>query len=45
MIDIFDILDFVAFGVLLAAVGVIVVSLGSLPGQIAQERGRLPACH
>jgi hypothetical protein len=39
MIDIFDIFAFVVFGVLLVAAVVIVVALGSLPGQIAQKRG------
>jgi Protein of unknown function (DUF3302) len=39
MIDVFDIIAFVVFGVLLVAVVVIVVTLGSLPGQIAHERG------
>jgi hypothetical protein len=40
MIDVFDIMAFVAFAILLAAVVIIVVTLGSLPGQIAQKR-----CH
>jgi hypothetical protein len=39
MIDIFDIFAFVVFAVLLAAVLVIVVGLGSLPGWIARKRG------
>jgi hypothetical protein len=39
MIDVLDIIAFVVFGVLLVAAVVIVVSLGSLPGQIAQKRG------
>jgi hypothetical protein len=39
MIDVFDIIAFVVFGVLLVAVVVIVVTLGSLPGQIAYRRG------
>jgi hypothetical protein len=39
MIDALDIFAFVVFGVLLVAVVVIVVSLGSLPGQIAHKRG------
>jgi hypothetical protein len=38
-IDILDVFAFVVFGVLLVAVVVIVVSLGSLPGQIASKRG------
>lgn len=39
MIDAFDIFAFVVFGVLLAAGVIIVVTLGQLPGQIAQQRG------
>jgi heme/copper-type cytochrome/quinol oxidase subunit 1 len=39
MIDAFDIIAFVVFGVLLVAVVVIVVGLGSLPGRIARNRG------
>jgi hypothetical protein len=39
MIDIFDIIAFAVFGILLVAAVVIVVSLGSLPGQIAYKRG------
>jgi hypothetical protein len=39
MIDILDIFAFNVFGVLLVAAVVIVVTLGSLPGQIAQKRG------
>jgi hypothetical protein len=39
MIDILDLFAFVVFGVLLVAAVVIVVTLGSLPGQIAQKRG------
>ena len=39
MIDVFDIFAFVVFGVLLVAAVVVVVTLGSLPGQIAQKRG------
>jgi hypothetical protein len=39
MIDVFDIIAFVVFGVLLVAVVVIVVGLGSLPGRIARSRG------
>ncbi len=38
-IDVFDIFAFVVFGVLLIAAVVIVVTLGSLPGQIARKRG------
>jgi hypothetical protein len=37
--DVLDIFAFIVFGVLLVAVVVIVVSLGSLPGQIASKRG------
>jgi Protein of unknown function (DUF3302) len=39
MIDVFDIFAFVVFGVLLVAAVIVVVTLGSLPGQIAQKRG------
>lgn len=39
MIDTFDILAFIVFGVLLVAGVVVVVTLGSLPGRIAQQRG------
>jgi hypothetical protein len=39
MIDVFDIMAFVVLAVLLSAVVIVVVSLGSLPGQIAQKRG------
>ena len=39
MIDAFDIFAFVVFGVLLVAAVVVVVTLGSLPGQIAHKRG------
>jgi hypothetical protein len=39
MIDAFDVFAFVVFAVLLAAVVVIVVALGSLPGAIARKRG------
>ena len=39
MIDVLDIIAFGVFGVLLVAAVVIVVSLGSLPGQIAYKRG------
>ena len=39
MIDILDIIAFVVLAVILAAAVVIVVTLGSLPGQIAQKRG------
>ena len=39
MIDVFDIMAFVVFAVLIAAAFVIVVGLGMLPGWIAQRRG------
>ena len=39
MIDILDIITFAVFGILLVAAVVIVVTLGSLPGQIAHKRG------
>jgi hypothetical protein len=39
MIDAFDIIAFIVFAVLLVAAVVIVVMLGSLPGQIAHKRG------
>jgi hypothetical protein len=39
MIDAFDIFAFVVFAVLGLATVIIVVTLGSLPGQIAQKRG------
>src|SRR5262245_54619960 len=39
MIDILDFLAFFFLGVLLVAAVVIVVTLGSLPGRVAQKRG------
>jgi hypothetical protein len=39
MIDAFDIIAFVVFAVTIVAAVVIVVTLGSLPGQIAHKRG------
>ena len=39
MIDVLDIIAFAVFGILLVAAVVIVVTLGSLPGQIAHKRG------
>ena len=39
MIDAFDVMAFVVFGVLLAVVVIIVVTLGQIPGRIAQKRG------
>jgi hypothetical protein len=38
MIDAFDVMAFVVFGVLIAVTVIIVVSLGQLPGRIAQCR-------
>src|SRR5262249_46837402 len=38
MIDVFDIVAFVLFGGILAVTVQVVVTLGSLPGRIAQER-------
>jgi len=37
-IDVFDVIAFVVFGVLLAAAVVVAVSLGQLPGRIAYKR-------
>jgi hypothetical protein len=39
MVDAFDIMAFVVFGVLITSVVIIVVTLGQLPGQIAARRG------
>ena len=39
MIDVFDIMAFAVFVVLIAAAVIIVVSLGTLPGNIARKRG------
>ena len=39
MIDFFDIFAFFVFAVLLCAVVIIVVTIGSLPGMIAARRG------
>jgi hypothetical protein len=39
MIDVFDIMAFVVFAVLLVTAVIIIVLLGQLPGQIAQKRG------
>ena len=36
--DVFDIMAFVVFGVLLAAAVILIVSLGGLPGKIARDR-------
>jgi Protein of unknown function (DUF3302) len=38
MIDFFDIIAFVVFAVILPVIVAVVVTLGSLPGRIAQER-------
>jgi ABC-type dipeptide/oligopeptide/nickel transport system permease component len=39
MIDAFDIIAFAVFAVLLAVAVILVVTLGQLPGQVAQKRG------
>src|SRR5262249_39459890 len=39
MIDLFDIIAFVLFGVLLTVIVQVAVTLGSLPGQVGQKRG------
>jgi hypothetical protein len=39
MLDVFDIIAFAVFGILLAVAVILVVTLGQLPGQIAQKRG------
>jgi hypothetical protein len=39
MIDVFDLIAFVLFGAILAVLVQVVVTLGSLPGQVAQQRG------
>jgi len=39
MIDALDVIAFVVFGVLLAVFVIIVVTVGQLPGRIAQKRG------
>ncbi|HEV3445631.1 MAG TPA: DUF3302 domain-containing protein [Gemmataceae bacterium] len=38
MIDVFDIMAFVVFAVLLAVAVVVIVTVGQLPGKIAQRR-------
>jgi Protein of unknown function (DUF3302) len=38
-VDIFDLMTFVVFGVLLTAAVIVVVELGGLPGKIARDRG------
>ncbi|HEV3085016.1 MAG TPA: DUF3302 domain-containing protein [Gemmataceae bacterium] len=38
MIDVFDIMAFVVFAVLLAVTVILVVTVGQLPGKIAQQR-------
>ena len=39
MIDVFDIMAFAVFGVLLAVAVVLVITLGQLPGRKSQNRG------
>src|SRR5262249_51888891 len=39
MLDVFDFIAFAVFAVLLAVAVIIVVTLGQLPGQVAQKRG------
>lgn len=39
MIDVFDIMAFVVFAVLLVTAVIIIVLLGQLPGRVAQKRG------
>jgi hypothetical protein len=39
MLDVFDYIAFAVFALLLAVAVIVVVSLGQLPGQIAQKRG------
>ncbi|MBV8784846.1 MAG: DUF3302 domain-containing protein, partial [Gammaproteobacteria bacterium] len=39
MLDAFDIIAFIVFAVLLGVAVIIVVTLGQLPGRIAQKRG------
>jgi hypothetical protein len=39
MIDVFDVMAFVVFAVLIAVAVIVVVSLGQLPGQVAKKRG------
>ncbi len=39
MIDVFDVMAFVVFAVLLLVTVIVVVTLGQLPGRIAQKRG------
>jgi len=39
MIDIFDIIAFAVFAILIAAALVVIVGMGVLPGRIAQRRG------
>jgi hypothetical protein len=39
MVDVFDVMAFVVFGVLLAVAVIVLVSLGQLPGRIAEQRG------
>jgi hypothetical protein len=39
MIDAFDVMAFAVFGVLLVVTVILVVTVGQLPGRIAQKRG------
>jgi hypothetical protein len=39
MIDVFDVMAFAVFAVFLAVAVVLFVSLGQLPGRVAQQRG------
>jgi hypothetical protein len=39
MIDAFDVMAFAVFGVLLVVAVILVVTVGQLPGRIAQKRG------
>jgi len=39
MLDIFDIMAFVVFAVLIVAAIILIVTIGQLPGQIALKRG------
>jgi hypothetical protein len=43
MIDAFDIIAFAVFGILLVVAVIVVVTLGQLPGSIAQKRGHQQA--
>jgi Protein of unknown function (DUF3302) len=43
MMDVFDVMAFAVFAVLLIATVIIAVSLGQLPGRIAEKRGHSQA--